>query len=61
MTRLFYFKPHGNTVNPEVHEILFYSHVPYKHLELKHENGANKRNSLLFHTGHKFQQVNPIV
>lgn len=61
LTGLCYFTPHGNTVYPEVHKILFYSYVPDKCLELKHENGAIKRNALLFHTGHKFQQVNLIA
>ena len=59
MTDLCYFTPHGYSVNSEVHKILFHSYVPDKRLDLKHENGTIKRNALLFHTGHKFQQVNP--
>lgn len=51
VTGLCYFTPHGNTVNPEVHNILLHSYVPDKRLELKHENGTIRRNALLFHTG----------
>lgn len=56
MTGLCYFTPHGNTVNSEVHKILFHSNVPDKCLELKHENGTIKRNALLFHTGTGFNK-----
>lgn len=59
MTVLCYFTPHGNTVKPEAHNFLFNSHAPDKCLELKHENGTIKRDALLLHTGHEFQQVNP--